>query len=94
VISRFGAMFFADRALGFADMRKALKPAGWLVFACWREPRLNPWLMLPLKAAARRWRAEQIGQVNRTDRYRTARTFSHCHETFVGSWPDARIDVA
>jgi len=51
MISRFGVMFFADPALSFANMRKALKPTGRLVFACWREPRLNPWLMLPLKAA-------------------------------------------
>ena len=53
MISRFGVMFFADPALSFANMRKALKPTGRLVFACWREPRLNPWLMLPLKAATR-----------------------------------------
>jgi SAM-dependent methyltransferase len=51
MISRFGVMFFADPALSFSNMRKALKPSGRLVFACWREPRLNPWLMLPLKAA-------------------------------------------
>jgi len=51
VISRFGVMFFADPALSFGNIRKALKPGGRLVFACWREPRLNPWLMLPLKAA-------------------------------------------
>jgi len=53
IISRFGVMFFADPALSFANMRKALKPTGRLVFACWREPRLNPWLMIPLKAATR-----------------------------------------
>ena len=50
MISRFGVMFFADPALSFSNMRKALKPTGRLVFACWREPRLNPWAMLPLKA--------------------------------------------
>ena len=53
MISRFGVMFFADPALSFANLRKALKPAGRLVFTCWREPRLNPWLMAPLKAATR-----------------------------------------
>ncbi len=53
MISRFGVMFFADPALSFANMRKALKPGGRLVFACWREPRLNPWMMVPLKAAVR-----------------------------------------
>ena len=53
MISRFGVMFFADPALSFANLRKALKPTGRLAFACWREPRLNPWLMTPLKAATR-----------------------------------------
>jgi ubiquinone/menaquinone biosynthesis C-methylase UbiE len=51
MMSRFGVMFFADPPLSFSNMRKALKPGGRLVFACWREPRLNPWLMLPLRAA-------------------------------------------
>lgn len=49
--SRFGVMFFADPALSFANMRRALRSAGRLVFACWREPRDNPWLMVPLQAA-------------------------------------------
>ena len=31
-------------------MRKALKPSGRLAFACWREPRENPWMMAPLQA--------------------------------------------
>jgi len=49
--SRFGVMFFADPVLSFANMRKALKPAGRLAFACWREPRENPFFMAPLHAA-------------------------------------------
>ncbi len=48
--SRFGVMFFAQPALSFANMRKALRPGGRVVFACWRTPRDNPWLMLPLQA--------------------------------------------
>ncbi len=48
--SRFGVMFFADPAVAFANMRKALRPAGRLAFACWREPRANPWMMAPLQA--------------------------------------------
>jgi SAM-dependent methyltransferase len=48
--SRFGVMFFADPAKSFANMRKALRPSGRLVFACWREPRENPWMMAPLQA--------------------------------------------
>ncbi len=49
--SRFGVMFFADPALSFSNMRRALKPSGRLAFACWREPRENPFFMAPLQAA-------------------------------------------
>ena len=48
--SRFGVMFFADPALSFANLRKALRPSGRLAFACWREPRENPFFMAPLQA--------------------------------------------
>ena len=51
--SRFGVMFFADPAKSFANLRKGLKPGGRLVFACWREPKQNPWLILPLREAAK-----------------------------------------
>jgi SAM-dependent methyltransferase len=48
--SRFGVMFFADPALSFSNLRKALRPPGRLAFACWREPRENPFFMAPLQA--------------------------------------------
>jgi SAM-dependent methyltransferase len=48
--SRFGVMFFAEPVLSFANMRRALRPSGRLAFACWREPRENPWMMAPLQA--------------------------------------------
>jgi ubiquinone/menaquinone biosynthesis C-methylase UbiE len=51
MVSRFGVMFFAQPAVSFANMRRALRPSGRLTLACWREPRDNPWLMLPLQAA-------------------------------------------
>src|SRR6266404_7442181 len=51
VVSRFGVMFFAEPAISFANMRKALRPSGRLAFACWREPRENPFFMAPLQAA-------------------------------------------
>jgi SAM-dependent methyltransferase len=50
MVSRFGVMFFAEPALSFANMRRALRPSGRLTFVCWREPRENPWLMMPLQA--------------------------------------------
>ncbi len=48
--SRFGVMFFADPALSFANLRRALKPSGRVAFACWREPKENPFFMAPLAA--------------------------------------------
>jgi ubiquinone/menaquinone biosynthesis C-methylase UbiE len=48
--SRFGVMFFADPVVSFTNLRRALKPSGRLAFICWREPRENPWMMMPLMA--------------------------------------------
>ncbi|MBR1135996.1 MAG: methyltransferase domain-containing protein [Bradyrhizobium sp.] len=53
LVSRFGVMFFADPVASFANMRKALKPGGRVVFACWREPKANPWMIAPLQAVYR-----------------------------------------
>jgi len=50
LFSRFGVMFFADPTTSFTNIRKAIKPGGRLVFACWREPRSNGWMMIPLQA--------------------------------------------
>jgi ubiquinone/menaquinone biosynthesis C-methylase UbiE len=50
LVSRFGVMFFAEPAVSFAHMRGALRPDGRVVFACWREPRDNPWMMASLQA--------------------------------------------
>jgi SAM-dependent methyltransferase len=50
LVSRFGVMFFAEPVVSFANLRRALRPSGRVVFACWREPRQNPWMMAPLQA--------------------------------------------
>jgi SAM-dependent methyltransferase len=50
LVSRFGVMFFAEPAVSFANLRNALRSSGRLAFACWREPRENPWMMAPLQA--------------------------------------------
>jgi ubiquinone/menaquinone biosynthesis C-methylase UbiE len=50
LFSRFGVMFFADPTTSFTNMRKVVKPGGRVVFACWREPRANGWMMIPLQA--------------------------------------------
>lgn len=49
-ISRFGVMFFGDPAAAFANIRKAVKPGGRLLFACWRTPGENLWMRAPLDA--------------------------------------------
>jgi SAM-dependent methyltransferase len=51
--SRFGVMFFTDPVRSFINMRRGLRPGARLLFACWREPRRNPWMMLPLQEAYR-----------------------------------------
>ncbi len=51
LVSRFGVMFFADPASSFTNLRKAMRSSGRLAFACWREPRENPWMIAPLQAA-------------------------------------------
>lgn len=48
--SRFGVMFFGDPIASFTNLRRALKLSGRLAFACWREPKENPWMMAPLMA--------------------------------------------
>jgi SAM-dependent methyltransferase len=53
LVSRFGVMFFADPVASFTNMHRALKPSGRVAFACWREPKQNPWMMTPLQAVYR-----------------------------------------
>jgi SAM-dependent methyltransferase len=50
VFSRFGVMFFGDPRAAFMNLRKAMKPGGRLVFACWRSPKENTWLTAPAEA--------------------------------------------
>jgi ubiquinone/menaquinone biosynthesis C-methylase UbiE len=50
LVSRFGVMFFAEPAVSFSNLHRALRPSGRMAFACWREPRENPWMMAPLQA--------------------------------------------
>jgi SAM-dependent methyltransferase len=52
IVSRFGVMFFADPTLAFRNLRRGLRPGGRMAFACWREAKLNPWIVVPLRAAA------------------------------------------
>ena len=52
IFSRFGVMFFADPAAAFANLRRALRPAGRMVFICWQEIGKNPWMAVPGAAVA------------------------------------------
>ena len=54
VASRFGMMFFADPVAAFANLRRALRPGGRIVFAAWAGPERNPWFTLPLRVAEAR----------------------------------------
>lgn len=51
LFSRFGVMFFGDPEAAFANLRKAMKPKGRVLFACWRKLSENPWMLTPLVAA-------------------------------------------
>jgi len=42
-ISRFGTMFFADPVAAFANIRRALRPAGRLVMMVWQNRDRNEW---------------------------------------------------
>jgi SAM-dependent methyltransferase len=52
LFSRFGVMFFEDPDAAFANLRGSLKPGGRLAFACWRQPKENLWLALPMQSTA------------------------------------------
>jgi ubiquinone/menaquinone biosynthesis C-methylase UbiE len=62
LVSRFGVMFFAEPVSSFGNLRGAMRPKGRVVFACWREPKENPWMMAPLQAVYRQVpRLPQVG---------------------------------
>lgn len=53
VFSRFGVMFFEDPVAGFANLKKALAPGGRVSFVCWQPLPNNPWMLVPVSAAAK-----------------------------------------
>jgi SAM-dependent methyltransferase len=52
VFSRFGVMFFADPGAAFANLHGSLAPGGRIAFVCWQELARNPWMAVPMRAAA------------------------------------------
>ena len=52
LFSRFGVMFFADPTAAFTNLHSALRPGGRLAFICWQQLQDNPWMFVPVMAAA------------------------------------------
>jgi len=50
--SRFGVMFFENPSKAFTNLRASLKPRARLAFVCWRTLAENPWMFIPVMAAA------------------------------------------
>jgi SAM-dependent methyltransferase len=50
--SNFGLMFFGDQVAAFRNMRRAARPGARMVFVCWRSLEENPWIEVPMRAAA------------------------------------------
>jgi SAM-dependent methyltransferase len=53
LISAFGVMFFGDRVAAFTNMRRAAAPGARMALVCWRTLAENPWMEVPMTAAAR-----------------------------------------
>jgi SAM-dependent methyltransferase len=49
-LSRFGVMFFTDPIAAFANITRALRPGGRLVFVCWQDALANEYITVPASA--------------------------------------------
>ena len=61
-VSRLGVMFFADPAAAFANIARALKPGGRVVFAAFAPVKDNPWWRVSARRAS-----ERLGMPPRTE---------------------------
>jgi len=50
--SAFGVMFFGDRVAAFTNMRRGAAPYARMALVCWRTLAENPWMEVPMTAAA------------------------------------------
>jgi hypothetical protein len=50
--SAFGVMFFGDRVAAFTNMRRGAAPNARMALVCWRTLAENPWMEVPMTAAA------------------------------------------
>jgi SAM-dependent methyltransferase len=53
LFSRFGVMFFASPEEALANLLSVLRPGGRLTFLTWQPLAANPWMHVPLAAAAK-----------------------------------------
>ncbi len=53
LFSRFGVMFFASPEAAFSNLLTALRPGGRLTCLTWQALGANPWMLVPLTAAAK-----------------------------------------
>ncbi len=51
--SAFGVMFFGDRVAAFTNMRRGAASNARMALVCWRALAENPWMEVPMTAAAR-----------------------------------------
>jgi SAM-dependent methyltransferase len=49
-VSQFGVMFFDEPVVAFGNLRAQVAAGGRLAFACWQDPRSNPWFVGPALA--------------------------------------------
>jgi SAM-dependent methyltransferase len=102
VVSQFGVMFFGDPVQAFINIRKAMKPAGRLVFACWRPIKENPWAQVPLHAVyaagaprAPRPEPDQPGPFSFADPQRVTQILSEAGYLALSLQPaDITLDLA
>jgi SAM-dependent methyltransferase len=53
LVSAFGVMFFGDRVAAFTNIRRAAAPGARMALLCWRSLAENPWMGVPMTAAAK-----------------------------------------
>ena len=54
VLSRLGLIYFPDRNQALLEIRRVLKPGGWVVLASFTTPQANPFFSIPISIIRRR----------------------------------------
>jgi len=64
LISMFGLMFFGDPVAAFRNLRRSARSGARMVFVSWRSLQENPWIGVPMAAAALHLPPRPRGQPN------------------------------